>query len=190
MNGKTIASNMDTKFVAKVGRHPSKFVKLLRGASKEQVQSLVDATEKVLRKEIPVSSRLRNAIIEQRRFLRHLAHTTYSIHSKKRYLIQKGAGLGALAKGLTGSTRLLSGIGRAASMSRLPSVVRPLSRTAPLSRSLPSLAVAGGRPARVPSWSNLQQLPRSRHAAQTARAGRVLARRLPFGLSEVRDLMA
>src|SRR3977135_2588294 len=74
--GKTIATNcgMDTKFVAKVGRHPKKFVKLLRGASKEQVQSLVDATVKVLRKEIPVSSRLRNAIIEQRRFLRHLSH--------------------------------------------------------------------------------------------------------------------
>src|SRR3977135_670028 len=112
---------MDTKFVAKVGRHPSKFVKLLRVASKEQVQSLVDVTVKVLRKEIPITSHLRNAIIEQRRFLRHLAHPTYSIHSKKRYLIQKGgAGIGALAKGLTGSARLVSGIGRATSMSRLP----------------------------------------------------------------------
>src|SRR3977135_3693521 len=92
-------------------------------------------------------------------------------------------------------------------MSRLPSLVRPLSRTAPLSRSLPSLAVVGGR--RVPSWSNLQQLVRSGHAAQAARAGRAprwsnlqqlarsghaaqaaragRARRLLFGLSEVRD---
>src|SRR3977135_1275555 len=41
---------------------------------------------------------------------------------------------------------------------------------------------------RVPRWSNLQQLARSGHAAQAARAGRVPARRLPFGLSEVRDL--
>src|SRR3977135_3596242 len=41
---------------------------------------------------------------------------------------------------------------------------------------------------RVPRWSNLQQLTRSGHAAQAAQAGRVPARRLPFGLSEVRDL--
>src|SRR3977135_1345199 len=41
---------------------------------------------------------------------------------------------------------------------------------------------------RVPRWANLQRLTRSGHAAQAARAGRVPARRLPFGLSEVRDL--
>src|SRR3977135_2327268 len=41
---------------------------------------------------------------------------------------------------------------------------------------------------RVPRWSNLQQLARSGHAAQAAQAGRVPARRLPFGLSEGRGL--
>src|SRR3981189_1076411 len=152
---------MDDNFVAKVGRYPKKFVALLRGASKNQIQSLVDATVKVLRKEIPIKSHLRNAIIKHRRFLRHGAYPTHSWASKRKYLVQKGGDFGAAVRAITGAGSMVSRIGRVASMSRsLPSLVKPLGRSLPsLSRSLPSLAVMGGRPASalrgMPTFSNL-----------------------------------
>ena len=152
---------MDDNFVAKVGRYPKKFVALLRGANKNQIQSLVNATIKVLRKEIPIKSRLRNAIIKHRRLLRHVVHPMHSWRSKRRYLIQKGGGVGAALNALSGASSVVSRIGRVASMSRsLPTLARPLGRSLPsLSRSLPSLAMMGGRPAsalrRMPTFSNL-----------------------------------
>src|SRR3981189_3272308 len=149
---------MDDNFVAKVGRYPNKFVALLRGAKKNQIQSLVNATIKVLRKEIPIKARLRNAIIKHRRFLRHVVHRMHSWVSKRRYLIQKGGGVGAAVNALSRASNVVSRIGRVASMSRsLPSLARPLGSLPALSRSLPSLAVMGGRPAlrRMPTFSNL-----------------------------------
>src|SRR3981189_2394764 len=145
---------MDDNFVAKVGRYPHKFVALLRGAKKNQIQSLVNATIKVLRKEIPIKSRLRNAIIKHRRFLRHVVHPTYSLASKRRYLIQKGGG-GATAtmRALALGFKYFSRLGK---LSRsLPWLVRPLRTVSTLSRSLPSLAEAGGRTA----VSSLRRMP-------------------------------
>src|SRR3981189_15153 len=149
---------MDDNFVAKVGRYPNKFVALLRGAKKNQIQSLVNATIKVLRKEIPIKARLRNAIIKHRRFLRHVVHPMHSWASKRRYLIQKGGGVGGAVNALSRARNVVSRIGRVASMSRsLPSLARPLGSLPALSRNLPSIAVMGGRPAlrRIPTFANI-----------------------------------
>src|SRR3981189_374912 len=130
---------MDDNFVAKVGRYPHKFVALLRGAKKNQIQSLVNATIKVLRKKIPIKLRLRNAIIKHRRFLRHVVHPTYSLASKRRYLIQKGGGPATAAmRALTLGFKYFTKLTRS-----LPSLARPLTTVSRLSTSLPSLTDVG-----------------------------------------------
>src|SRR3981189_86017 len=103
---------MDDNFVAKGGRYPHKFVALLRGAKKNQIQSLANATIKVLWKEIPIKTRFRNAIMKHRRFLRHVVHPMHSWASKRRYLIQKGRAIVAAVKGVSRASNVVSRISR------------------------------------------------------------------------------
>src|SRR5271156_6864065 len=79
-------------FIRKIAgsKDPDKFKKLIRHASKSEMQSLIKCYVKVLRREIPVSARVRKRIIKHRRFLRHLVHPSYSMTSKKKYVLQTG----------------------------------------------------------------------------------------------------
>src|SRR5271156_1412865 len=90
------------------------------------MRSLVHATVRIMRKEVPASSRLRNRIIQNRRLLRDVANPEYSLSRKKKYLIQKGGGVSGIAKLFTSLTRLMP-LMRSVStpaLSRLPSLMR------------------------------------------------------------------
>ena len=137
---------MDIQFLRKLGRNPHKFQSLIRHADKKQIQSLVDATVRIMRKEVPLKSRMRNAVIKQRLMLRHIAHPKYSTASKKRYLIQKGGGPGKIV------TSLLTGIAKLGT------------------KSLPSLTRLGGKVAAKLTGSGYQSLRGARSLPALSRA--------------------
>src|SRR5271156_4155901 len=116
-------------FIRKIAgsKDPDKFKKLIRQASKDEMQSLIKCYVKVLRREIPVSARVRKRIIKHRRFLRHLVHPSYSMASKKRYVLQTGGAGGfkaALSAARIGARATLSAV-------RRPSTLRAAVRAAP-----------------------------------------------------------
>src|SRR5271156_6784624 len=105
-----MAASNNIAFIRKLGKikDQKKIKKLIRLASKDEMKSLVDGTVRLLRKEIPVRRKMKKEILRNRRILRHVVHPSYSLNSKKRYLIQKGgAGFGSLF------TNIAKAIGRA-----------------------------------------------------------------------------
>src|SRR3981189_1375057 len=159
---------MDLAFMEKLGRarDAKRFVKLIRGANKDQMRTLVDTTVKIMRKEVPVAARLRNRIIKNRRLLRHVANPGYSMSRKRKYLVQKGGMMG-LAQIFTSLAKLVPRLLRTASMPTLRAVMPSIARSAPLVRSasMPNLSRVAQAPShaiRAPmAQSALARLPRS-----------------------------
>src|SRR3981189_2305078 len=144
---------MDLAFMEKLGRarDAKRFVKLIRGANKDQMRTLVDTTVKIMRKEVPVAARLRNRIIQNRRLLRHVANPGYSMARKRKYLVQKGGMMG-LAKIFTSLAKLVPRLLRTASMPALRAVTPSIVRSAPLVRSvsMPNLSRVAPNVMRAP----------------------------------------
>src|SRR3981189_2605718 len=115
---------MDLAFMEKLGRarDAKRFVKLIRGANKDQMRTLVDTTVKIMRKEVPVAARLRNRIIQNRRLLRHVANPGYSMSRKRKYLVQKGGMLGGLLRLFTSLAKLAPRLLKTASMPALRAI--------------------------------------------------------------------
>src|SRR5271155_1230429 len=132
---------MEDNFLLKLGRarNAKRFIKLIRRANNDQMRSLVHATVRIMRKEVPVSPRLRNRIIQNRRFLRHVANPGYSLSRKKKYLMQKG---GSIAGGIGGLARLFIGLMRMAPMMArsMPAISRALPGVMRRVSSLPTLS--------------------------------------------------
>ena len=74
---------------------PEDLKKKLKCANKDQIKTLVDLT---LPKKIQITK-------QNGKFLRHIVHPSFSIKSKKRFMIQKGGGFW---------TTLFGGFGRSA----------------------------------------------------------------------------
>ena len=152
-------------------RDAKRFVKLIRGANKDQMRTLVDTTVKIMRKEVPVATRLRNRIIQNRRLLRHVANPGYSMSRKRKYLVQKGGMLGGLSRIFTGLAKLAP---------RMMPLVRAASTPA-LRALTPSLV----RSASMPNLSRVAQAPshviRAGQLAQAAQAGRAPMGRVNVG---------
>src|SRR3981189_1839156 len=165
---RALAITMDLAFMEKLGRarDAKRFVKLIRGANKGQMRTLVDTTVKIMRKEVPVAARLRNRIIQNRRLLRHVANPGYSMSRKRMYLVQKGGMMG-LAKIFTSLAKLVPRLLRTASMPTLRAVMPSIARSAPLVRSasMPNLSRVTQAPShaiRAPmAQSTPARLPRS-----------------------------
>src|SRR3981189_991600 len=159
---------MDLAFMEKLGRarDAKRFVKLIRGANKDQMRTLVDTTVKIMRKEVPVAARLRNRIIQNLRLLRHVANPGYSMSCKRKYLVQKGGMMG-LARIFTSLAKLVPRLLRTASMPTLRAVMPSIARSSPLVRSasMPNLSRGAQAPShaiRAPmAQSAPARLPRS-----------------------------
>src|SRR3981189_2379532 len=159
---------MDLAFMEKLGRarDAKRFVKLIRGANKDQMRTLVDTTVKIMRKEVPVAARLRTRIIKNRSLLRHVANPGYSMSRKRKYLVQKGGMMG-LAQIFTSLAKLVPRLLRTASMPTLRAVMPSIARSAPLVRSasMPNLSRVAQAPShaiRAPmAQSTPARLPRS-----------------------------
>src|SRR3981189_1739359 len=141
---------MDLAFMEKLGRarDAKRFVKLIRGANKDQMRTLVDTTVKIMRKEVPVASRLRNRIIQNRRLLRHVANPGYSMSRKRKYLVQKC--------GMLGLSRIFTGLAKLA-----PRLMPLVSAGTPALRALTSSIV---RSASMPNLTRavpIGRVPRS-----------------------------
>src|SRR5271156_3530637 len=137
-------------FIRKIAgsKDPDKFKKLIRHASKSEMQSLIKCYVKVLRREIPVSARVRKRIIKHRRFLRHLVHPSYSMASKKKYVLQTG-GAGGFKAALSAAR-----IGARATLSAMRPSMRALRGAV---RSAPNLVGSrvAGAPLRPPPPSGV-----------------------------------
>src|SRR3981189_2546175 len=79
--------------------------KRLKCANKDQIKTLVDLTFNIMKKNIPVCPKKIKFIKQNRKFLRHIVHPSFSLKSKMRYMIQKGGAWW---------TALFGGAGRAA----------------------------------------------------------------------------
>ena len=77
----------------------SQLKKVLKKASPNDMKCFVNTITDVMKKKIPISKQYAKIIIKNRKMLRHLVHPKFSMKSKKRYMVQKGGGIGsALAR--------------------------------------------------------------------------------------------
>src|SRR3981189_127377 len=99
--------------------------KRLKCANKDQIKILVDLTFNIMKKNIPVSPKKIRFIKQNRKFLRHIVHPSFSLKSKKRYVIQKGGAWWSALFGGAGRAAIPGSVGR--------SMLGNLSRSASLS---------------------------------------------------------
>ena len=72
---------------------------VIRKCKCEDVNKIVEMVVRVMSKKLPVNKTNGKLLTENRHIFRHLVHPKYSWKSKKKYLLQKGGGVGsALAK--------------------------------------------------------------------------------------------
>ena len=64
-----------------------KIKSLLKKANPEEIKTLVDLTFNVMNKNIPATPKAIKFIKANRRNLRHLVHSQYSLKSKRKFLI-------------------------------------------------------------------------------------------------------
>src|SRR3977135_509789 len=128
---KRLAANK--KFVNSLCKcSPEELKKKLKCANKDQIKTLVDLTLNIMKKNIAISPKKVKIIKQNRKFLRHIVHPSFSLKSKKRFMIQKGGGFW---------TTLFGGFGRSAAAGAVGrSAVSTLGRTASMG-SLGSRAI-------------------------------------------------
>jgi hypothetical protein len=117
--------------------------KVLKKASPEDMKCLVNTVTDVMKKKIPISKHYAKIIVKNRKMLRHLVHPSFSIKSKKRYMVQHGGGLAAaLARIAKVGFRLASNIGQHAAkpLRRVASEGSIRSLTPSFTRSLERIA--------------------------------------------------
>ena len=78
---------------------------VIKNASKDELRHLVAHTMDIMKKKISASPQLIKLIRQNRGALRHVVHPQYSLKSKRKYLIQKGAGLSSVMKHIGRSIR-------------------------------------------------------------------------------------
>src|SRR5271156_1960975 len=106
-------------------RNDDEFKSTIRKCKCDDIQKIVKMLVLAMSKQVPVSKPIAKFLQKNRKCLRHLVHPQYSWKSKKRYLMQRGGGLGALAKaGAKFGGRVASGF---SSLSRSPVMTRALS---------------------------------------------------------------
>src|SRR5271163_653989 len=66
------------------------FPSIIKHANNKDLRRLVAFTMEVLRKNVKANPELVRLIKQNRHMLRHIVHPSYSLKSKKRYLIQHG----------------------------------------------------------------------------------------------------
>src|SRR3981189_302994 len=106
------------------------FKKRLKCANKDQIKTLVDLTFNIMKKNIPVCPKKVKFIKQNRKFLRHIVHPSFSLKSKKKYMIQKGGawwsalfgGVGRGAISGTAGRSMLGNLARSSSVSSLGSL--------------------------------------------------------------------
>ena len=72
------------------------YKKVMRKAKPDDVKAVVELSADILRKKIPLNKAQVKLVMANRHALRHLVHPGYSINSKRRYLAQRGGGLGSI----------------------------------------------------------------------------------------------
>ena len=107
-------------FLCQLARsNKNSFPGIIKHAKRKDFRRLVDLTLDVMRKRIDVEPKLQRLIKQNRRQFRHLVHPSFSLKSKKRYLLQKGGAkfpvairaLGSAAvRGITSAGRWAAGV--------------------------------------------------------------------------------
>src|SRR5277367_2948032 len=72
------------------------FSSIIKHANKKDFRLLIPYTLEIMRRNVKISPQLKRIIRKNRRLFRHLVHPSYSMKSKRRYLMQKGGGKGGL----------------------------------------------------------------------------------------------
>src|SRR6266853_3387897 len=94
------------KFAKRLSCCNSKTVKdVIKNASKDELRHLMAHTMDIMNKKISATPQLIKLIKQNRGVLRHIVHPQYSLKSKRKYLIQKGAGLSSVMKHIGRSIR-------------------------------------------------------------------------------------
>src|SRR3977135_1608274 len=115
---KRLAANK--KFVNSLCKcSPEELKKKLKCANKDQIKTLVDLTLNIMKKNIAISPKKVKIIKQNRKFLRHIVHPSFSIKSKKRFMIQKGGGFWTTLFGGFGRSAAAGAVGRSAAVSIL-----------------------------------------------------------------------
>src|SRR3981189_872704 len=109
--------------------------KRLKCANKDQIKTLVDLTFNIMKKNIPVCPKKIKFIKQNRKFLRHIVHPSFSLKSKKRYMIQKGGVWRTVLFGGAGCAEISGTVGR--------SMLGNLTRSASLSSLGSRVALTG-----------------------------------------------
>lgn len=63
---------------------------LLKGANKDQVDSLCEATLNVVKKNVPVTPAIKQALMKHKKIITKLALKKEPLHKRRKILIQKG----------------------------------------------------------------------------------------------------
>src|SRR5258708_8918715 len=142
--------------------------KRMRKAKPDEIKTIVDLVLNVAKKNVPICPKKAKLIMQNKKFFRHLLHPSYSLRSKKHFLIQKGGAIGGFLGSLLGGVgRMASSVGSAAARVVAPSIGRAASST--LSRS---------------ALSNMSRAALVRPAATAvARSGSILTRGAAVGRS-------
>src|SRR5277367_1908841 len=103
------------------------FPSIIKNANKKDFRRLMQYMLEIMRRNVKIRPELKRVIRKNRRLFRHLIHPTYSMKSKRRYLIQKGGGKGGF-RALFQSMRTPARAASPPSGSHLRSGTRALSR--------------------------------------------------------------
>ena len=87
---------MSTEFIKQLCKRKCDYKAVMRKAKADDVKAVCELSADVLRKKVPLGKKHIQLVMQNRRVLRHLVHPQYSINSKRRYLAQRGGGLGSL----------------------------------------------------------------------------------------------
>ena len=101
---------MSNEFIKQLCKRKCDYKAVMRKAKADDVKAVCELSADVLRKKIPLGKKHIQLVMQNRRVLRHLVHPQYSINSKRRYLAQRGGGLGGLGRVLARAAKY---VGRA-----------------------------------------------------------------------------
>src|SRR5277367_6829963 len=87
------------------------FKGIIKHADKKDLREFITFVSEVMHKKIPIPKAMIRLIRNNRHLMRHLISTSYSLRSKQKYLVQKGAAArNIIATGVGSGMRLRSGV--------------------------------------------------------------------------------
>ena len=130
------------------------FKKTMKRAKPEDVKAVVELATNILSKKIPLKKRHIKIVLANRRMLRHLVHPSYSIQSKRRYLIQRGGGFASI----------MNSVGKIANRV-LPIIAKATAKAPIVLKSAQAIAKETAKAAAKPQNIHIHRLKRIGHVA-------------------------